>query len=162
MDIVGRALDRLMQWLLALGMAAASLAMLGQVFCRYVLSAPLSWPEEFTVLLFAWLIFLGSAYVQRTDSHLSIDSLRRAASPRLAFALDAFRLIVIAACGAVLIWQGIALTLRTLPLLYPAMGVSRALLYASVPVCFAVGLIFLVLDVAERWRSAPADKDPDA
>ena len=84
---------------------------------------------------------LGAAYVQRDDSHLSIDSLRRLAGPRLGRALDALRLGVIAACSLVVIWQGVALSLQTLPLEYPAMGVSRAWIYARAPVCFAIGLV---------------------
>jgi TRAP-type transport system small permease protein len=147
-----RVLDRLVELALAAGMAAASLVILAQVFMRYVLGAPISWAEEFAVLLFAWLIFLGAAYVQRDDSHLAIDLARRAAGPRLALALDLLRLGLIAACSAVLIWQGIALSLRTLPLEYPAMGVSRAWLYAAAPACFAVGLVYVLAGLRARLR----------
>ncbi len=68
----------------------ARLAMLAQVFMRYVFGAPFAWAEEFAVLVFAWLIFLGAAHVQRDDSHLSIDTLRQFAGPRRGRALDAF------------------------------------------------------------------------
>lgn len=153
MAAVLRLLDRIVWLLLAVAMAAMSLAMLAQVFFRYVLAAPISWAEEFAVLLFAWLTFLGAAFVQRDDSHLSIDSLRRLAGPRLGLALDLFRLAVIGLGSLVLIWQGIELTARTLPLLYPAMGISRAWLYGSVPACFAVGLVFLLADLASRLRA---------
>lgn len=145
-----RVLDRLVEQALAAGMAACSLVILAQVFMRYVLGAPISWAEEFAVLVFAWLIFLGAAYVQRDDSHLSIDSLRRLAGPRVAIALDALRLGVIAACSLVVIWQGVALSLQTLPLEYPAMGASRAWLYASAPVCFAIGLVYVFLRFRQR------------
>lgn len=147
-----RVLGRLVELALAVGMAAASLVILGQVFMRYVLGAPISWAEEFAVLVFAWLIFLGAAYVQRDDSHLSIDSLRRLASPRLALALDVTRLAVIAACSLVVIWQGIALSLQTLPLEYPAMGVSRSWLYASAPVGFAIGLVYVFVTLRAHLR----------
>ena len=145
-----------------MAMATASLTMLVQVFCRYVLSAPIAWAEELTVLLFAWLIFLGSAFVQRSDSHLSIDSLRRIASPRVGVALDILRLATVALCSLVLIWQGYQLAMRTLPLLYPAMGVSRAWLYASVPVCFAIGLGFLAADVVERLKGNATVRSKDS
>lgn len=147
-----RFFDRAVELALAAGLAAASLVILAQVFMRYVLGAPISWAEEFAVLLFAWLIFLGAAYVQRDDSHLSIDSLRRSAGPRLALALDVLRLGVIAACSLVVIWQGIALSLQTLSLEYPAMGVSRAWLYASAPACLAVGLVYVYARLRGRLR----------
>src|SRR4051812_34197874 len=68
--------NRLVRSAAGAALAAASIAMLVQVFARFVLSAPLPWPEEFAVLLFAWITFLGAAAVQYDDSHLSIDSLR--------------------------------------------------------------------------------------
>ena len=147
-----RVLGRLVELALAAGMAACSLVILAQVFMRYVLGAPISWAEEFAVLVFAWLIFLGAAYVQRDDSHLSIDSLRRLAGARLAFALDVIRLAVIAACSLVVIWQGVALSLQTLTLEYPAMGVSRAWLYASAPAGFAIGLVYVLALLRARLR----------
>jgi TRAP-type C4-dicarboxylate transport system permease small subunit len=150
-------LRRVVEVLLALGMAVASLTMLAQVFLRYVMAAPISWAEEFTVLLFAWLIFLGAAYVQGTDSHLAVDSLRRVFPSRAVLFLDAFRLAMIVGCSAVLIWQGIALTQRTWILLYPAMEISRGFLYLSVPVCFTIGLLFLCFDLVARRRRNAGD-----
>src|SRR5690606_15547545 len=57
----GAAFDRALELVLALTVALTSLAILLQVFCRYVLNAPFSWPEEFAVLLFGWMILLGAA-----------------------------------------------------------------------------------------------------
>ena len=59
---------------------------------------------------------------------------------------------MIAACSLVVIWQGVALSLRTLPLEYPAMGVSRAWLYASAPVCFAIGLVYVFAPLGSHSR----------
>ena len=146
---VGRRLDRIVWWCLAGVMAAMSLAMLVQVLCRLFLGTAIIWAEEFAVLLFAWSIFLGAAYAQKDDSHLSIDTVRLLAGPRLRLALAVLRVGVIAACSAVAIWQGIDLTGRALPLMYPAMDISRSFLYASVPAGFALGLVYLAIDV---WR----------
>jgi TRAP-type C4-dicarboxylate transport system permease small subunit len=142
--------------LVALAVAITSLAILLQVFCRYVLNAPLTWPEEFAVLTFGWMIFLGAALVQGADSHISIDTLRRRAGTRVGRALDLFRQLAIGIAAAVLIWQGVGLALRTVRLSYPAMGISRAFLYGAVPVCFAL----LLVNVA-RSVIAPAPKPLD-
>ena len=145
-------LDRLVAALLAVGMAAMSLIMLAQVWMRYLLGAPIVWAEEFAVLVFAWLIFLGAAYVQRTDSHLAVDSLHRIAGPRVALALDLLRYGVIIGSSLVLVWQGIDLSLRMRALEYPAMGVSRSWLYAAAPACFAIGLVYVIAGLRERLR----------
>ena len=151
-DPVRRLLDGIVWWCLAGVMAAMSLAMLVQVLCRVLLGTAIIWAEEFAVLLFAWSIFLGAAYAQKDDSHLSIDTVRLLAGPRLRLALAILRVSVIAACSAVAIWQGIDLTRRALPLMYPAMDITRSFLYASVPVGFALGLVYLVIDVSRRRR----------
>ena len=48
-----------------------------------------------------------------------------------------------------------ALARRTLPLLYPAMEITRALLYVSVPICFSIGLIYMIADIRRRFRGEP-------
>jgi TRAP-type C4-dicarboxylate transport system permease small subunit len=145
-------LDRAVWVVLAALTTVMSLAIFVQVLCRVFLGTAIVWAEEFAVLLFAWMIFLGSAYGQRNDSHLSIDTLRNILGRNAQIVLDVFRLVVIAACSLVAIWQGINLTGRTLPLLYPAMEITRAWLYASVPVCFTIGLIYMAVDVYGRLR----------
>jgi TRAP-type transport system small permease protein len=145
-------LDKVVWVALAALTAVMSLAILIQVICRMLFGTAIVWAEEFAVLLFAWMIFLGAAYSQRDDSHLSIDTLRKMLGHRAGLLLDAFRLLVIAICSIVAIWQGVILAQRTIPLLYPAMEISRALLYVSVPVCFAIGLIYMAADIRNRLR----------
>lgn len=145
-----RALDRAVWWGLAAVTAAMSLAILVQVLCRLLFGTAIVWAEEFAVFLFAWMIFLGAAVAQGSDAHLSIDTLRSYVGPRLGRAMDAFRLALVAGCSLVAIWQGIALTLRTTRLLYPAMEISRAYLYLSVPVGFAIGLLYMAGDIRRR------------
>ncbi|HEX2114643.1 MAG TPA: TRAP transporter small permease subunit, partial [Alphaproteobacteria bacterium] len=62
---------------LALTVFAASAAVFAQVIFRYVLNDPVSWLDEFAVLAFAWMIMIGAGVVQRTDSHMTIDSFVR-------------------------------------------------------------------------------------
>jgi TRAP-type transport system small permease protein len=153
----GAAFDRALELVLAIFVALTSLAILLQVFRRYVLDASLSWPEEFAVLMFGWMILLGAAVVQRRDGHISIDVLRRRLGARAARWLDAIRWLIIGFSSIVLIWQGIGLAERTVALRYPAMGISRAFLYGAVPVCFGLLLINLV-----RSMLSPAETPVDA
>ena len=143
----GAAFDRALELVLPLTVALTSLAILLQVFCRYVLNAPFSWPEEFAVLLFGWMILLGAAVVQRRDGHISIDVLRRRVGANGGRWLDGIRWLTIGFASIVLIWQGIGLAERTVALRYPAMGISRAFLYGAVPFCFGLLLINLVRSI---------------
>jgi TRAP-type C4-dicarboxylate transport system permease small subunit len=153
------ALDRCVWWALAIINGVMSLAIFVQVVCRFAFGTAIVWAEEFAVLLFAWMIFIGAAYAQRNDSHLSIDTARAMASPKVGLALDAFRLLVIAACSIVAIWEGVGLAIRVLPLLYPAMEITRAWLYAGVPVGFGLGLIYMVYDIYGRFTGRARDEE---
>ena len=41
-----------------------------QIFCRYVLRAPLQWAYEITVSCYLWLVVLGACYAQREHAHV--------------------------------------------------------------------------------------------
>jgi TRAP-type C4-dicarboxylate transport system permease small subunit len=155
----GAAYDHVLAMLVVLAVAITSLAILLQVFCRYALNAPLTWPEELAVLTFGWMIFLGAALVQGSDSHIAIDTLRRRAGVRLGRTLDLVRHLAIGIAAVVLIWQGVALASRTVRLTYPAMGISRAFLYGAVPVCFALLLVNLVRSAIAPARKPEADHE---
>lgn len=153
------ALDRCVWWALAVINGVMSLAIFVQVACRFLFGTAVVWAEEFAVLLFAWLIFVGAAYAQKTDSHLSIDTVRMMVGRKAGVAMDVFRLLVIAACSVVAIWEGIGLAIRVLPLLYPAMEITRAWLYAGVPVGFGLGLIYMAYDVYCRLTGKPRTEE---
>jgi len=44
-----------------------------QVFCRYILQAPLIWPEELATLISLWMAFIGTSYVHKRNRHLMMD-----------------------------------------------------------------------------------------
>ena len=144
--------DRVLRTAAALALACAGIALFAQVIARYVFNAPFSWAEEFATLLFSWIIFLGAAAVQRTDSHLSVDALRTLVGPAGQMTLDVIRRLVIILCSGVLLWQGIVLSMRMWPLQYPAMEVTRSLLYMTVPVGAAFTILFAVRSL---WKREP-------
>ena len=59
----------------ALALVVVVLLTLAQIFCRFVLNAPLIWSEELTRVLIVWMTFLGAAVVCWDGRHLNIDVL---------------------------------------------------------------------------------------
>ncbi len=53
-----------------------------QVFFRYVLNDPLTWPYEVTVFAFIWTTTLGAAYALRRRSHVVFSLVYDRLSPR--------------------------------------------------------------------------------
>lgn len=57
----------------ALALIAVVILTLAQIFCRFVLNAPLIWSEELSRLLVVWMTFIGAAVVCWDGRHLNID-----------------------------------------------------------------------------------------
>jgi TRAP-type C4-dicarboxylate transport system permease small subunit len=60
---------------LAAAHAAIALLVVVAVFFRYVLADPLIWTEEFIVIVFTWMLFIGLSSGFRMRMHLRIDAL---------------------------------------------------------------------------------------
>ncbi len=70
-----RILDKTLGSILVLLLVLMVLAVLWQVFSRYVLNAPSSVTEELSRYLFIWIGILGAAYASGQQIHLAIDIL---------------------------------------------------------------------------------------
>jgi TRAP-type transport system small permease protein len=150
--MLARLFDRILDTALALCVLAASAAIFAQVVFRYGLNQPLVWADEFAVLVFAWMTFIGAAVAQRTDSHIAIDSLTRLMPVRVQTLLHVAKTIAMLAVLALIAWQGLALSQRMLRIAYPAMGVSRAWLYATLPVCMPLIAWYMLRGLVARLR----------
>ena len=56
-------------------MAAMTVVNFANVFVRYVLKSNLHWALEFTVIAFAWIIFLGAAWGIKAGAHIGVDTI---------------------------------------------------------------------------------------
>ena len=72
-----RLLDRFEAVSLALLMALMTIVTFSQVVMRYVFNDTFHWALEFTVICFAWMIFLGISYGVRVGSHIGVEALVR-------------------------------------------------------------------------------------
>ena len=67
-------LDRLAQWLAIALVGVIAVAMILQVFFRYVVNSSLSWSEELSVWSLVWLVFIGSVVLIRDWEHINIPT----------------------------------------------------------------------------------------
>lgn len=70
-----RILDKILGSFLVALMVLMVLAVLWQVFSRYVMNSPSSVTEELSRYLFIWIGILGAAYAAGQQTHISIDIL---------------------------------------------------------------------------------------
>jgi TRAP-type C4-dicarboxylate transport system permease small subunit len=144
---------------LAISVLASAVAVFAGVIFRYVLNDPSSWLDEFAVLAFAWMTMVGAAVVQKNDAHLQIDSFVKPLPARLQAVAYTFRFFAIAITLVVLIWQGWIITNRMAFVEYPAMGISRAFLLSTLPVCMPVVMYYLIrVGIADLRRIRRGEK----
>ena len=60
-------------WTAAVLIGLIFFLMLLQVFYRYVLNQPLSWPEEAALVFFPWVVFLGASMALKDRVHVGIN-----------------------------------------------------------------------------------------
>jgi C4-dicarboxylate transporter DctM subunit len=114
-----------------------------QVFCRYVLNAALPWPEEVSIWLFSWAIFIGMGVAVGRKSHIAIDLVTAMMPTALrrphAFFVDA----CIAAASVMLIVNGVDFAFRAIQV-SPAMQWPMTWLFIAAPVGGLLNLYYIV------------------
>jgi TRAP-type C4-dicarboxylate transport system permease small subunit len=67
------AVEKIVSYLAGLTLAAFTAIILIEVLFRYYLHIPLSWPNELSILLFQWMVFLGAPVALRRGLHFTIE-----------------------------------------------------------------------------------------
>lgn len=81
-------LEKPVNWLLALSLAALVILSNWAVFQRYILSQPLHFGEELSVFLFMWIVMLGAIVAEKDNRHLTISVIVDALPARVGQIID--------------------------------------------------------------------------
>lgn len=125
---------------LMLGSAAVAIV---QVFCRYALDAALPWPEEVSIWLFTWAVFLGMALAVGRHAHIAIDLLSRFMPAPLRRIHAGFVGAMIAATSFMMIVHGIDFAGRAIQV-SPAMQWPLSYLFIAIAVGGALNLLYII------------------
>jgi TRAP-type C4-dicarboxylate transport system permease small subunit len=119
------------------------------VFSRYVLVRTFTWYDEIARLCFVWMVFLGAAVGVRRGAHFRLHLVVDRFGVAAARTARVLSVVVIAGFGAVLIWHGLSLVELGQFQQTPVMGLSKAYVYASMPVG---GALMIVFALPGLWR----------
>jgi C4-dicarboxylate transporter DctQ subunit len=72
---LNKLLPKFEEYFIAFLLAAMTVVNVLNVFVRYVLKSNIHWAMEFTVIAFAWLIFLGAAWGIKSGAHIGVDTI---------------------------------------------------------------------------------------
>ena len=115
-----------------------------QVLYRYVFAQPLQWSEELARYLFVWLSIIGAALALQKKGHFGLDFLYKRLPNRFRRTAEFPVYLLMGIVISVILFQGIILVQKTALQESPAMGISMAWAYASLPVGGALMAIHLI------------------
>ncbi|WP_413203358.1 TRAP transporter small permease [Rhodospirillum sp. A1_3_36] len=155
-----RAMDRAIAALTAavVGIFAAMMALVFlQIVDRFVPAFNWFWTEEVVRVLLVWSVMLGLPVVLYRHEEVFIDILSLPARVtrwrlRLAGALSIVFLVILA-------WHGEIYTARSAAFLSPTLGISRAWIYAPIPIGALLGAIALLIRKEEDSPAWPHPGD---
>jgi len=120
-----------------------------QVVARYVFNQPPIWTEELARFCQVWIVLLASSICVRKGSHLAVDYIGPALTPRVRRAVAVFTGGLIALYAAVVVVWGVRLLMLGLVQTSPAMQLNMGYVYLIFPV--AGGLMFMEA-ILVTWR----------
>lgn len=137
MKVVDKTLDALLFVILA----AMVLTMAANVFCRFFLEFSLYWGDELAQVLMVWLTFLGAAVAMRERAHYSFDYLSRRLQGRSRRRYGVIGRVISLVITALLLYWSTLTTIGIRHWIMPAMEYSRAWVYGACP----VGCLFMLI-----------------
>jgi len=104
---------------------------------------PINWAQDVSLLLFAWLVFLGADLVLRREDFISVNILTNFFPQKLRDVLYYVWYSIAVIFLGVLVRFGIPLCFQNVKRLFQTLGISYSWATASVP----VGSVFLIITI---------------
>lgn len=112
---------------------------------------PLNWATDLSMLLFAWIVFLGADMALRNTELVNVDLLLKRFSRKNRTHLYIIFNILILAFLASLIWFGIPLAVESTKRLFQTLGISYSWATVSVPFGAFLMMITTVLKIKKAY-----------
>lgn len=144
------ATTRIMAILMFIGMVVLCMV---QVFCRYVLKVSLSFTEELARFLFIWVTFLGTAMACRKNQHVRMELFLDSIPVKVARILKVFGTIASVLVYLIMIGSGVVVISKTMSQTSAALNLPMGVVYAAVPVCGFLMLVFMMEGSLKRKSS---------
>lgn len=129
-----------------------------QVFFRYILSNPLGWINEFSSLLFVWLIMIGSAVGVQWVEHFSVPFVEEKFSPKLQRFNKIFTNIISIIFMLYLIIFGLNFLLSTTGQVTANLGIPVEIPYMAIPAGGFLMIVHLFLKIMLTYHEVKINK----
>ncbi|MDR3356212.1 MAG: TRAP transporter small permease [Spirochaetaceae bacterium] len=116
------------------------------------LSHPLNWATDVSLLLFAWLVFLGADTALRKADFVRVDMLVIRLPAEVQKFLYYFMYVLSIGFLCVLIRFGIPLSIENSKRLFQTLGISYSWATISAPAGSALLIITIILKLVAHWK----------
>lgn len=117
-------------WIGVVGMVLLVIAVLYQVFGRYIMNSTPTWAESTAILLVLYVTMLGVAVGVHDAGHIGLESLLVLAPGGLRLKLEILIHALVLTFGLVMAWQCAVLAESVMNYKIPTLGISEAFKYA--------------------------------
>ncbi|SCP96561.1 TRAP transporter small permease [Anaerobium acetethylicum] len=130
-----KAINKILETVLALMVILMVLGCFWQIFTRFILGNPSKYTEEFLRYVLIWLTMLGVPFAYGRDEHISIQFITRTFQMKnLLVTKIAIEVLVLALSVFVMIAGGWMVTMNAAGQISPAMQIPMQFYYACVPI----------------------------
>lgn len=119
------------------------------IFTRYFINIPIIWLSEVTMVLFAWITFLGISIAFKNNENISLEFLINGVPKRASKIIKMVIKILVIVFFIIVIKDGAQIIQNTIPQKYNTINLSTAWFYASFPVCAVISIIHLINETFE-------------
>jgi TRAP-type C4-dicarboxylate transport system permease small subunit len=130
-----------------------------QIVNRYIFNTSFIWLEEIARISFVWLIYFSAASAAKDDRHIRIEIIDLfVPTPALRWT-TLFADALVICFDLVIVWLGILLIRSTIQYgdVTPVTDIPMGLIYAVIPVCFALMAYRVFRFNIDNWRSSRLD-----
>ena len=136
--------NRLVDWTASLILLVMAGIVAVQVFFRYVLNRPMFWPEEASVFLFVWLIWVGGATGMREERQIRVDFFERFFPEKLRNFVMLFNTILAILFMTLVVFYGVKVAEIQMTAEYDSLPFRRGVLYSVAPIVGTLMILYLI------------------
>ena len=150
-DILKKTIDFINKFIATIGITGGVALAFANVIARYGFDYSLTWASELTVYLFLWSMFFATAYLFRTNKHITIDLFLQTLPKKTAKYLLILNKLISLIFLALVSWYGYEYLQLVIELEEVSIDLEIAMWipYLVIPVSFlfsTLGVIFSLID----------------
>lgn len=145
-------INKVIEFITAIGVGIITILVLAQVFFRYVLEQPLTGSEELTRYFLIWLVLLSFALLVRKDGNISVTYFQERFSEGVQKVLRITVHILVAFFCVILIFFGYDLAMKAMIQITPATGLRMGYVDLVIPLAGVIALLFTIENIIREIK----------